>query len=216
MTMSRSYRSTHERSDTATYAEIQRRLKLITLFNVDLNVNFNVDSNSNLDLDESNSNFFFAHFVFTSSLMRIISSRIHIISFENLQNKKSFNDRRLFSEKKLSDDKKLSRKIYKVKSKKKIIHVVNKFYDNLYDNSLTMLCFINLIINKTLREIKTLQRVTNLLMSQLFFQKVMKNIMRDQTTKDLRIQQNAVNALQKAIEEFLVKTFESKLIVYII
>jgi hypothetical protein len=147
--------------------------------------------------------------------MRIISSRIHIISFENLQDKKSFSDKRLFSEKKLFDDKKLSRKIYKVKSKKKIIHVVNKFYDNLYDNFLTMLCFANLIINKALREIKTFQRVTNLLMSQLFFQRVMKNIMRDQTTKDLRIQRSAVNA-QKAIEEFLVRTFESKLIVYII
>jgi hypothetical protein len=74
MKMSRFYRSTHERSNTATYVETQRRLKLITLFNVDLNVNFNVDSNSNLDLDESNSNFFFAHFVFTSFLMRIILS----------------------------------------------------------------------------------------------------------------------------------------------
>jgi histone H3/H4 len=79
-----------------------------------------------------------------------------------------------------------------------------------------MLCFVNLIINKALREIKTLQRVTNLFLSRLFFQKVMKNIMRDQTTKDLRIQRNAVNVLQETIEEFLVKTFESKLIIIII
>jgi hypothetical protein len=35
----------------------------------------------------------------------------------------------------------------------------------------------------------------------------MKNIMRNQTTKDLRIQRNAVNAFQKTIEEFLVKNF---------
>jgi hypothetical protein len=169
MTMSRSYRSTYEWSNTATYAETQRRLKFITLFNVDLNVNFNVDSNSNFDLDESNSNFFFTHFVFTSFLMRIILSRIHITFFDNLHDKKSFNDKKLFSDKKLFDDKTLSRKIYKVKSKKKIIHFVNKFYDNLYDNFLTMLCFINLIINKAFREIKTLQRVINLLMSRLFF-----------------------------------------------
>ncbi len=216
MTMSRFYRSTHERSDIATYAETQRRLKLITSFNVDFNVNFNVDSNLNLDLDESNSNFFFTHFVFTSFLICITSFRIHIISFENLQDKKAFSDKRLFSEKKLSDDKKLSRKIYKVKSKKKITHVINKFYDSLYDNSLTMLCFVNLIINKALREIKILQRVTNLLISRLFFQKVMKNIMRDQTTKDLRIQRSAVDALQEAIEEFLVRTFENKLIVHTI
>jgi histone H3/H4 len=216
MTMSRSYCSTHKRLNTATYAETQRRSKFITLFNVDFNVNFNVDSNSNLDFDESNSNFFFAHFVFTSFLIRVISSRIHIISFENLHDKKSFSDKKLSSDKKLFDDKKLSRKIYKVKNKKKIIHVVNKFYDNFYDNFLTMLCFVNLIINKTFREIKTLQRVTNLFMFRLFFQKMMKNIMRDQTTKDLRIQRNVVNAFQKTIEEFLVKIFESKLILYII
>ncbi len=79
-----------------------------------------------------------------------------------------------------------------------------------------MLYFVNLITNKALREIKTLQRVTKLLMSRLSFQKIMKNIMLDQIMKNLRIQRNAVNALQKATEEFLVKTFESKLIVYII
>ncbi len=115
MTKSSSYRSTHERSDIATYIETQRRLKLTTLFNVDLNVNSNVDSNSNLVFNDSNSNLFFAHFVFTSSFMRIISSRIHSTSFNNLHDKK------------LSDDKKLSRKIYKVKNKKKITHAINKF-----------------------------------------------------------------------------------------
>ncbi len=107
MTKSSSYRSTHERSDIATYIETQRRLKLTTLFNVDLNVNSNVDSNSNLVFNDSNSNLFFAHFVFTSFLMRIISSRIHSTFFNNLHDKK------------LSDDKKLSRKISKVKNKKK-------------------------------------------------------------------------------------------------
>jgi histone H3/H4 len=79
-----------------------------------------------------------------------------------------------------------------------------------------MLYFVNLITNKALREIKILQRVTDLLMSRLSFQRIIKNIMLDQIMKDLRIQKNAVNALQKATEEFLVKTFESKLIVDII
>ncbi len=79
-----------------------------------------------------------------------------------------------------------------------------------------MLYFANLITDKALREIKTLQRATDLLMSRLSFQRVVKNIMLDQIMKDLRIQRNVVNALQKATEEFLVKTFESKLIVYII
>jgi hypothetical protein len=167
--MTRSYRSTHERSNTATYAKTQRRLKLITLFNVDFNVNSNVDSNSNLDLNDSNSNLFFAHFVFTSFFMRIVSSRIHIIFFNNSYDKQLSIDKKLFNDKKLSDDKKLSRKIYKVKDKKKIFHAINKFYDNLYDNLSTMLYFANLITNKALREIKILQRVTNLLMSRLSF-----------------------------------------------
>jgi histone H3 len=79
-----------------------------------------------------------------------------------------------------------------------------------------VLYFANLITDKALREIKTLQRATDLLMSRLSFQRVVKNIMLDQIMKDLRIQRNVVNALQKATEEFLVKTFESKLIVYII
>jgi histone H3/H4 len=214
--MTISYRSTHERSDTATYAKTQRRLKLITLFNVDFNINSNVDSNSNLDLNDSNSNFFFAHFVFTSFLMRIVSSRIHIIFFNNSHDKQLSIDKKLSSDKKLSDDKKLSRKIYKVKNKKKIFHAINKFYDSFYDSLFTMLYFVNLITDKALREIKILQRVTNLLMSRLSFQRVVKNIMLDQIRKNLRIQKNEMNALQEATEEFLVKTFKSKLIVNII
>jgi histone H3/H4 len=40
--------------------------------------------------------------------------------------------------------------------------------------------------------------------------------MNEQSNKDLRIQRNAVNAFQEAIEDFLMKTFESNLIVDII
>jgi histone H3/H4 len=154
--------------------------------------------------------------------MRIVSSRIHIISFNNSHDKQLSIDKKLSSDKKLSDgkklsdDKKLSRKIYKVKDKKKISHATSKFYDSLYDNLFTVLYFANLITDKALREIKILQRVTDLLMSRLSFQRVVKNIMLDQIRKDLRIQRSAMNALQKATEEFLVKTFESKLIVDII
>jgi histone H3/H4 len=148
--------------------------------------------------------------------MRIISSRIHITSFNNSHDKQLLIDKKLFSDKKLSDDKKLSRKIYKIKRKKKIFHAINKFYDSLYDSLFTMLYFVNLITDKALREIKILQRATNLLMSRLSFQKVIKDIMLDQIMKDLRIQKNAVNAFQKATEEFFVKTFENKLIVNII
>ncbi len=53
-------------------------------------------------------------------------------------------------------------------------------------------------------------------MSRVSFQKVVKNIMSKQIMKDLRIQRSAIDALQETIEEFLVKTFESKLIVFIV
>jgi histone H3/H4 len=53
-------------------------------------------------------------------------------------------------------------------------------------------------------------------MSRLSFQKVVRNIMNERSKADLRIQQSAINELQEAIEDFLMKTFESNLIVYIV
>ncbi len=53
-------------------------------------------------------------------------------------------------------------------------------------------------------------------MFRVSFQKIMKNIINKQIMKNLRIQRNAIDAFQKTIEEFLVKTFESKLIVFIV
>jgi histone H3/H4 len=53
-------------------------------------------------------------------------------------------------------------------------------------------------------------------MSCLSFQKIMRNIMNKQSNKDLRIQRNAVNAFQKAIEDFLMKIFENNLIVNVV
>ncbi len=119
MTMSRFYRSTHKRSDTATYAKTQRRLKFITLFNVDLDINFNIDSNSNLDLDKSNLNFFFANFVFTSFFMRITSSRIHITFFDILYDKKSFNEKDYLATKNYLTTKNYHAEFTKSKTRKK-------------------------------------------------------------------------------------------------
>ncbi len=56
----------------------------------------------------------------------------------------------------------------------------------------------------------------NFFMSCLSFQKIMRNIMNKQSNKDLRIQRNAVNAFQKAIEDFLMKIFENNLIVNVV
>jgi histone H3/H4 len=53
-------------------------------------------------------------------------------------------------------------------------------------------------------------------MSRLSFQRVVRNIMNEQSNKDLRIQRSAVKTLQKAIEDFLMRTFESNLIVDIV
>jgi hypothetical protein len=38
------------------------------------------------------------------------------------------------ADKKLFNDKKISRKIYKCNKKRKIIHLINQFYDIFYDN----------------------------------------------------------------------------------
>ncbi len=40
--------------------------------------------------------------------------------------------------------------------------------------------------------------------------------MNEQSNKDLRIQRSVVNVLQKAIEDFLMKTFQNNLIIYIV
>jgi histone H3/H4 len=72
------------------------------------------------------------------------------------------------------------------------------------------------MLDKTLREIKVMQRSTDFLMSRLSFQRVIKEIMKnekrtkEQHMLDLRIQKNALNALQKVVEDFLVETFESE------
>jgi hypothetical protein len=93
------------------YAKTQRRLKLNTLLSIDFNLNSNVDFNQNLDFDDSNSIFIFVSFMFTLFFMRITSAI-----------------------KRLTDDKTISRKIHKFKKKRKIIHLINQFYDNLSDN----------------------------------------------------------------------------------
>jgi histone H3/H4 len=84
-----------------------------------------------------------------------------------------------------------------------------------------MLFILSFNLDKALREIRILQRVTNLLMSRLFFQRVVKDIMQKQKLtkekhlEELRIQKNALNALQKAAKELFVKIFENKLQCYL-
>ncbi len=95
------------------------------LSSIDFNFNSNVDVNQNLDLDDSNSNFIFVSFMFTSFFMRIISIVTRIISVVI---------RIISADKKLFDDKKISRQIYKCNKKRKFIHLINQFYDSLYDN----------------------------------------------------------------------------------
>jgi histone H3/H4 len=74
---------------------------------------------------------------------------------------------------------------------------------------------IDAILSKALREIRTLQRVTNLLMSRMLFQRVIKKIlqkhelMREKHLQDLRIQRSVLDALQEVCEDFLVETFKS-------
>ncbi len=125
MTISKTSRSTHERLNIATYAKPQRRLKLNMLSSIDFNLNSNVDVNQNFDLDESNSNLIFVSFMFTLFLIRIISIVTRIIAAVM---------RIISADKKLFDDKKVFRKFYKCNKKRKIIHLINQFYDSLYDS----------------------------------------------------------------------------------
>ncbi len=61
-----------------------------------------------------------------------------------------------------------------------------------------------------------MQRFTNLFMFRLFFQRVVKEIMKNeqrikkQHMLNLRIQKRTLNALQKVIENFFVETFENE------
>ncbi len=72
------------------------------------------------------------------------------------------------------------------------------------------------MLDKTLKEIKIMQRSTDFLMSRLSFQRIIKEIMKNekrikkQHMLDLRIQKDALNALQKVVKDFFVETFESE------
>ncbi len=61
-----------------------------------------------------------------------------------------------------------------------------------------------------------MQKFTNFLMSRFSFQRIIKEIMKnkkrtkEQHMFDLRIQKNALNVLQKVVEDFFVEIFESK------
>jgi histone H3/H4 len=181
----------HQRSKTIAYVEIQRRRQL----NI-INENTNVD-HSSVDSNVSNSTLSFVLTMFIS-----FSSRT------------AFVDDKIFTTDRKSIEKKYAKKMSRVK-KRKIIHKANVyFYDNLYDN-LLIICWLRLI-NKTLKEIKIMQRSTNLFMSRLSFQKVIKKIMKNeerikkQHMMNLRIQKNALNALQKITKDFFIEIFESE------
>ncbi len=65
-----------------------------------------------------------------------------------------------------------------------------------------------------------LQKVIDLLIFKLFFQRVIKKLMQNVDLKknisiDLKIQRTTIDVLQKVVEEFLMKSFKSKYILLI-
>ncbi len=64
-----------------------------------------------------------------------------------------------------------------------------------------------------------MQKSTNLFMSRLSFQRVIKKIMKneerikEQHMMNLRIQRSALNALQKVTKDFFIEIFESEFII---
>ncbi len=70
-----------------------------------------------------------------------------------------------------------------------------------------------LLINRTvkaLREIRRLQRSTNLIISRLSFERVARDLLTDIDTT-LRFKKNVLNALQEAAKAMLITKFESKI-----
>jgi histone H3/H4 len=66
-----------------------------------------------------------------------------------------------------------------------------------------------------------LQKVIDLLIFKLSFQRVIKKLMQNVDLKknmsiDLKIQRATIDVLQKVVEEFLMKSFENKYILLII
>ena len=59
-----------------------------------------------------------------------------------------------------------------------------------------------------LREIRKYQKITELLIKKLPFQRVVREICQKMTTEDIRWQQDAIMALQEAAEAYLVRLFE--------
>jgi hypothetical protein len=63
---------------------------------------------------------------------------------------------------------------------------------------------------KALREIRRMQRSTNLIISRLFFDRIARNILYD-IDATFRIKKSAMNALQKAFEAMLTTKLKSKI-----
>ena len=59
-----------------------------------------------------------------------------------------------------------------------------------------------------LREIRRYQKSTELLIRRLPFQRIVREISRDQTRTNLRFQSSAISTLQEATEAYLVSLFE--------
>ncbi len=69
-------------------------------------------------------------------------------------------------------------------------------------------------IKKALKEIRILQKTTDLLILKLFFQRLVKKFMQHVDLKkniecDLKIQRAVIDAFQKIGEEFLMRSFEN-------
>jgi histone H3 len=59
-----------------------------------------------------------------------------------------------------------------------------------------------------LKQIRALQKSTNLLIPKVSFQRLVREVVRDTSTKDFRFQSSALLALQEASEAYLVGLFE--------
>jgi histone H3/H4 len=149
--------------------------------------------------------FNYIHQKTTKVLIFILLSKIkdHTLSIKNEELRERLHEKRLRKTNLLRNWKSSSRRVIVISS------------DNLSDNR-----FLRWYVEKALKKIRMLQKVIDLLIFKLFFQRVIKKLMQNVDLKknisiDLKIQRTTIDVLQKVVEEFLMKSFKSKYILLI-
>ncbi len=117
--------------------------------------------------------------------------------------------RKTISIKKIARKASVERKKVVKKYKTKRVDEATNFDDELKLFNETFVLLINKTI-KALREIRRLQKSTDLIISRLSFERIARNLLID-IDITLRFKKNVLNALQEAAKAMLITKFENKI-----